>query len=111
MTVKDLINENVFQLINEGELEKDVATTFCCDLLSVAMSKMPKDSAWVTIMGNMNTIAVASLTEASCIILAEGIELDESSLEKAVEQGTTIFYTDIPIFEAALKVYNLINND
>lgn len=111
MTVKDLINENVFQLINEGELEKDVATPFCCDLLSVAMSKMPKDSAWVTIMGNMNTIAVASLTEASCIILAEGIELDESSLEKAVEQGTTIFYTDIPIFEAALKVYNLINND
>ncbi len=111
MTVKDLINENVFQLINEGELEKDVATPFCCDLLSIAMSKMPKDSAWVTIMGNMNTIAVASLTEASCIILAEGIELDESSLEKAVEQGTTIFYTDIPIFEAALKVYNLINND
>lgn len=111
MTVKDLINENVFQLINESELEKDVATPFCCDLLSVAMSKMPKDSAWVTIMGNMNTIAVASLTEASCIILAEGIELDESSLEKAVEQGTTIFYTDIPIFEAALKVYNLINND
>ena len=111
MTVKDLINENVFQLINEGELEKDVATPFCCDLLSIAMSKMPKDSAWVTIMGNMNTIAVASLTEASCIILAEGIELDESSLEKAVEQGTTIFYTDIPIFEAELKVYNLINND
>ena len=71
MTVKDLINENVFQLINESELEKDVATPFCCDLLSVAMSKMPKDSAWVTIMGNMSTIAVASLTEASCIILAE----------------------------------------
>ncbi len=111
MVVKDLINKNIFKLINEGKVEKEIVTPFCCDLLSIAMSRMEKDSAWVTIMGNLNTIAVASLTEASCIILAEGIEFDESSLKKATEQGIAIFYTDVPIFEAALKVYNLINDD
>ena len=111
MTVKDLINEDIFQVINEGESEKEIVTPFCCDLLSIAMSKMQENSAWVTIMGNMNTIAVASLTEACCIILAEGIEFDEGSLDKAMEQGITIFYTDMPIFEAALQVYKFISNE
>lgn len=105
MTVKDLFDTKVFELVNEGELSKEIASPFCCDLLSIAMSKIPANSAWVTIMGNMNTIAVASLMEVSCIILAEGIELDEDSLKKAKEQGITIFYTDMPIFQAALKVY------
>lgn len=111
MTVKDLFDTKVFELVNEGELSKEIASPFCCDLLSIAMSKIPANSAWVTIMGNMNTIAVASLMEVSCIILAEGIELDEDSLKKAKEQGITIFYTDMPIFQAALKVYQLINHD
>ena len=56
------------------------------------MSRIPEESAWVTVMGNMNTIAVASLAEVSCIILAEGIVLDEMSLAKAKEQDITVLY-------------------
>ena len=37
------------------------------------MSKAPENGAWVTVMGNKNTLAVASLADVSCIILAEGI--------------------------------------
>lgn len=111
MTVQELCDAKVFKVANEGELTKEISNPFCCDLLSIAMSKIPAYSAWVTIMGNMNTIAVASLMEVSCIILAEGIELDDDSLKKAKEQGITIFYTDMPTFQAALKVYQLINND
>lgn len=110
MTVQDLYDSKVFKVANEGELTKEISDPFCCDLLSIAMSKIPANSAWVTIMGNMNTIAVASLMEVSCIILAEGIELDDDSLKKAKEHEITIFYTDMPIFQAALKVYQLINH-
>ena len=31
------------------------------DLLSLAMARAPADCAWVTVMGNMNTVAVATL--------------------------------------------------
>lgn len=110
MTVQNLFDAKVFELVNEGELSKEIVSPFCCDLLSIAMSKISANSAWVTIMGNMNTIAVASLMEVSCIILAEGIVLDEDSLKKAKEQEITIFYTDMPIFQAALKIYQLINH-
>lgn len=110
LTVRDLINENIFHLINEGNLEKKIEKVFCCDLLSVAMGKIPENAAWVTIMGNMNTIALASLAEVSCIILAEGIELDDNSLKKAREEEIGIFYTKWPIFEAALSVHQLRTN-
>lgn len=42
MTVQDLINTNLFQLINAGDdLDRDITGPFCCDLLSVAMGKAP----------------------------------------------------------------------
>ena len=109
--VSDLIKANVFELANSGDVSKSISTPFCCDLLSIAMSRIPHDSAWVTIMGNVNTIAVASLADVSCIILAEGVVLDENSKKKALEQDITVFYTDKPIFEAALIVNKIINHE
>lgn len=82
---------------------------FCCDLLSVAMGKAPADGAWVTVMANMNTLAVAALTDTSCIILAEGASLDDASVQKASDQGITVFATDLPVFEAALKVHGMLS--
>ncbi len=111
MTVEALIKSNIFTVIHKGKLGKKVTNVFCCDLLSIAMSRIPEESAWVTVMGNVNTIAVASLTEVSCIILAEGIVLDEMSLTKAKEQDITVFYTKDPIFEASLRINKLISHD
>jgi hypothetical protein len=110
VVVESLIESNLFTLVNEGKLDNNISNVFCCDLLSIAMSRIPEESAWVTVMGNMNTIAVASLAEVSCIILAEGIVLDEMSLAKAKEQDITVLYTDKPIFESALLIHQLINH-
>ena len=78
-------------MVNLGdEPEREITKPFCCDLLSIAMGKAPAGCAWVTVMGNMNTLAVASLTEAACVILAEGAVLDEAAAKKAVEQGITV---------------------
>lgn len=108
MTVKQLIDSGIFQVRNEGEdPEREITVPFCCDLLSVAMGKAPSGSAWVTVMGNMNTIAVASLADVSCIILAEQAPLDEIACKRANEQGITVLETDLPIFDAALKIYQM----
>ena len=109
MTVQDLVNRELFRVVNLGdEPEREITKPFCCDLLSIAMGKAPAGCAWVTVMGNMNTLAVASLTEAACVILAEGGVLDEAAAKKAVEQGITVLSTELPIFEAALQVYGLL---
>lgn len=110
MTVKDLADKEVFKVTVLGnEPEKAViSNVFCCDLLSIAMGKAPACCAWVTVMGNINTLAVAALTDAACIILAENMSLDESVAAKAKEEGIAVMQTEKPVFEAALAVWELI---
>ena len=107
MTVQELIDSGIFGVVNAGEgLEREITKPFCCDLLSIAMGRAPLGCAWVTVMGNMNTLAVASLADAACVIMAEGAVLDDAARKKAVDQEITVLKTEEPIFEAALAVWN-----
>ena len=110
MTVRELAEKNIFELINMGDQpEARISKPFCCDLLSVAMGKAPAGGCWVTVMANINTLALAALTEASCIVLAEGMKLDETCIQKAAQQGITVFAVNEPIFDTALKVQKLLD--
>lgn len=111
MTVKELIESELFAVVNTGAgIDTKITGMFCCDLLSIAMGKAFAGCAWVTVMGNINTLAVASLTEAACIILAEGQELDEQAVKKAKEQEITVLKTELPVFEAALRVHQELHD-
>ena len=106
MTVQELIDSGIFGVVNAGEgLEREITKPFCCDLLSIAMGRAPEGCAWVTVMGNMNTLAVASLADAACVIMAEGAALDEAARKKAADQEITVLETEEPFFEAALAVW------
>ena len=65
--------------------EKEFNGVYAGYLLSRAMSRVKFDNLWLTIMENTNVIAVASLTEAAAVILAEGVELLPEALEAAEE--------------------------
>ena len=109
MTVLEIIDKGLFQIVNAGEdTGRTIEKVFCCDLLSIAMGRAPAGCAWVTVMGNINTLAVASLADCACVILAEGASFDEAAAEKAAEQGITVLKTDMPVFEAALAIHNLL---
>ena len=111
-TVQQLIDSGLFALLNKGdETEREITVPFCCDLLSVAMGRAPAGCAWVTVMGNMNTLAVASLTDAACVILAEGMELDEAAGKKAKEQGITVLASEKPVFDTALEIYGMVSGE
>ena len=108
MTVKELIEKTGFSVIHMADSaeETEITKAYCCDLLSVAMSRVPEGAAWVTVMSNLNTLAVASLTEAACVIIAEGAAIDEPVRAKAKQQDITLLSTELPVFDAALKIYN-----
>lgn len=111
MTVQELIDSELFHLVNKGaDPGRQITMPFCCDLLSVAMGKAPAGCAWVTVMGNMNTLAVASLADAACVILAEEAQPDEMAVKKAREQEITVLQTDLPIFAAALAIHQRLND-
>lgn len=110
MTVEELIEKGIFQVVVEGDdLSRQITGIFCCDLLSVAMGRAPSMSAWVTVMGNVNTIAVATLADVACVILAENAQLDDMCRARAQQQGVTLLATEEPVFEAALRVHQLLH--
>ena len=93
------------KVLVKGNPEREISKIFCCDLLSIAMGKAPTDSVWVTVMGNKNTLAVAALADVACIVLAEGLGMDEGTLTKAEEEGIAIISTELPIFDISLEIY------
>lgn len=105
MKLKDILTLPECRVLAEGDPQRELSRVFCCDLLSIAMGKAPADGVWVTVMGNRNTLAVASLTDTACIVLAEGVSLDEGSLAKAEEEGIAVLSTDLPSFDIALEIY------
>ena len=69
------------------------------DFLSRAMSRVKADNLWITIMNNPNVIAVASLTDAAAVILAEGVTLSEKDIESAREKGINVFTSEKNTYE------------
>ena len=109
MTVQELIDRKMFQEINIGDDTGRIITKpFCCDLLRIAMGRAPAGCVWVTVMGNLNTLAVAALTDAACVILAEGAALDEAAVKRAAVEGITVLRTEEPVFDAALRISQLL---
>ena len=101
MTVQELIDKQIFGVVNLGDSpDRQITVPFCCDLLSIAMGRAPAGCAWVT---------VAALTDTACVILAEGAVLDDAARKKALDQEITVLSTDMPVFEAALKIHGMMS--
>lgn len=108
MKVNKLINELSLEILNLEDEERTVESGYCGDLLSWVMGRATSGCAWVTIMTNVNIVAVASLTDAACVILAENVEIDPSVIEKAKEQGINLFRSTSPAFELCAIISDLI---
>ena len=87
-----------------GDTSKEFDGVYAGDLLSRAMSRVKFDNLWLTIMANTNVIAVASLTEAAAVILAEGVELLPEALEAAQDNGITVLSSDKSVYELCLLI-------
>ncbi|MCL1983032.1 MAG: DRTGG domain-containing protein [Clostridiales bacterium] len=111
MLVGELVDLPGLTLVNSGaEPQRSIESAFCCDLLSLVMSRAPAGCAWVTVMGNVNSVAVAVLADIACVVLAEGAAFDDTALKRAEEKGVALFKTDLPVFEAALSIHSMLGN-
>lgn len=93
-------------LTGAGNSERQISGIYCCDLLSWVMSHAARGSAWITVHNHVNIVAVAALTEISCIIIPEGIEAEESTLKKADAEGIIIISTDMSAYEICCAAHD-----
>ncbi|MBQ7386270.1 MAG: hypothetical protein IJW04_07175 [Ruminococcus sp.] len=108
MTVNDLLNVEGFSAVVLAEGEREIEGVYIGDLLSWVMGRAKSGDAWITIMSNVNTIAVATLADTACIILAEDVNLDESVKETAEAKGINVISTPLSSYSAALKLYSTL---
>jgi len=110
ITVHELRERAGFEIINRTEQrDRQITSVYCCDLLSAVMGRAPAGSAWVTIMGNVNAVAVSALADTACVIVADGAAVEERALGKADEQGVIMLRSAQPVFETAKIVDSLLN--
>lgn len=74
--------------------DNEIKGCYIGDLLSLAMSKVDEGYAWITIQTNINIVAVATLSDAGCIIIPDGFVPDENTAEKADTEGIPILICD-----------------
>ena len=108
MTVKELAERLDLKTLVEDDFEREVNDCYVGDLLSWVMGRAPADSAWLTVMGNINSIAVATLADVSCIILVENAALDADAKAKADMHGVNILTTELNSYQLAVKISELI---
>ncbi|MDR3225097.1 MAG: hypothetical protein LBT52_02230 [Clostridiales Family XIII bacterium] len=95
----------IFRPLNNAQLpEREITSVYCGDLLSHVMGSAPEGAAWVTVMSNINVIAVASLTDVSCVVMASGSLPGDDVISRADEQGILLFVSADQIFETALQI-------
>ena len=108
MNVEIFARKCGFEVICMPAPEKTVDGAYVGDLLSWVMGKANTGNVWITIMSNVNICAVATLADASCILLAEGVRPDGDALAAARAKGVNILSTECSAFEAAIKVSEIL---
>jgi len=108
MTVYELANACQFNILNLPEPDREINGVYIGDLLSWVMGKAQYDNVWITIMSNINVIAVASLSDVSCVLLAEDVTLDNEVLSTAKQKGINILSTPMSAYDAAIELSGMI---
>lgn len=101
MTVRELTELDNFTEITLSMPDEVISGVYIGDLLSWVMGRATKGDAWITIMTNVNILAVASLAEVSCIILAEGTEIDTELVKTAESKGINVISSPLSAYEIA----------
>ena len=105
MKVSELIENLNLTLVTDGNYEdREINGCYIGDLLSWVMGRAQADNVWITIMNNINIVAVAALADVACILLCEDVKVDQSIIDKANSQNIIIVSSKLTAFELAEKL-------
>ncbi|MBC8595709.1 AraC family transcriptional regulator [Qingrenia yutianensis] len=104
MNTLELEKKLNLKCLTENNAEKEVSGCYISDLLSLAMGRVGEKNVWITVQTNVNIVAIAVLTEASCVVVPENIEVGADVIKKAKDEDVIIFSADDTAYELAVKI-------
>lgn len=85
----------------EAGLENAVHGAYVGDLLSWVMGNLNSGNVWITVQGHKNIVGVASLNDASGLIIAEGAPVEPAMLKSAEAEGIAVLRTKKSAYDVA----------
>lgn len=109
MKLSTIIDELELEIITGetgiGNIEAE--GVYIGDLLSLVMAKAKHDEVWITIQTHINVVAIADLLELAAILIAENMEVDEDTIEKAADMDIVILKSGLPAYDLACRLHDL----
>ena len=104
MKVSELLLSKELTPVHLPDPDKEIKGAYIGDLLSWVMGRAEANNVWITIMSNVNVLAVATLVDVACVLLCEGVTLEGEALEIAKQKGVNVISSSLPVYETALIV-------
>ena len=79
--------------------DREILCGYVCDLLSWVMAHGEEGMAWVTVQTHLNVVAVAALAEMACVVLPEGITMEQDVLDKANAEEMCVLSSRLTAYE------------
>lgn len=111
MTVKEVSEALGLTEWNIAQDTREVCGVYAGDLLSWVMGHAEESNILVTIMSNLNVLAVASLLDLSCVILTEGVVPDCEFMNTAKEKEINVLSTNLTTYETCVKLAGVLTNE
>ncbi len=93
-------------MTKEGSL-RELTGGFVGDVLSHVMANVKPGYVWITVQTHENVIAIASLLDVACVVVCQR-ELAPETCRRAVDQGTTLLWSDQDAFGVAGRIYPVL---
>jgi predicted transcriptional regulator len=110
MKLHDIINDLSLEVKTcQDGLQKEITGAYVSDLLSDVMAKSNDGNVWITLQTHLNIVAIADMKGLAGIIIVGNRPLQDDVIQKAEATNITILSTPLSAFEAAGKLYQLLN--
>lgn len=104
MLIKEILSHQYHLTNNPSTLENHYRGVYAGDLLSVVMRSASKECILITVISNLNTIAVAVLLDIPAVIITENIEVSQAMIERANKESIALITTSLKTHEVIIDL-------
>lgn len=110
MKVSEFIKRGGYELVTAPDYDdREISGCYTGDLLSWVMGRAQSGDVWITVMSNINIVAVAALADTACIMLSEGVSVGDDVIKRADDQDIIILRSEKTGYELCTDYYTFSN--
>jgi serine kinase of HPr protein (carbohydrate metabolism regulator) len=106
MTTQDLIEKLGLKPLSRFEY-REITGVFVSDMLSDVMANAKSGNLWLTVQTHKSIIPAANLVDISAVIVTQGKQVPQETVDLATRYKIAILSTGLPTFDLVGKLYEL----